>query len=139
MTDQNTPTAAEEVSPPPNWLLARYRRIRTRLAGFQQELEQDYALFQAGGKSWEVMEALRLRSRGAALGGLSDTFAGFAFNVPMGDFAEDEWQKVYADKGLVDGADVLFTVMEEQCDLYAEATMGVHREFAAMSRRGKRG
>lgn len=126
-------TAAVKESPAPNFLLARYRRIRAQLDWFGQELDQDYELFRAGGKDWAVMEALRLRPRTTALMGLSDTFSGFAFTVPMGDFTEDEWQKVYANRDLVDGSEEYFSKMEEQCNLYAEATISVHRQFAEMS------
>lgn len=132
MSDQNTPAAVEE-SPASNWLLARYRRIRAQLDWFRKQLEQDSELLRAGGEHRQAMEAtLCLSSRTTALLGLSDTFTSFAFNVPMGDFTEDQWQKVYADKNLVGGADEFFSKMEDQCNRYAEATTGVHRRLAEM-------
>lgn len=132
MTDQKTPAAVQE-PPAPNPLLARYRKLRAQLDWFNQELGQDYELYRAEGKNYEVMEALRLRSRTGALMGVSDTFTSFAFNVGLGEFTEEEWQKVYADKTLVDGTDKFFSQMESQCNLYAAAVIEVHRQFAERS------
>lgn len=134
MTEQTPPAEVRGESSAPNWLLVRYRRIHEQLSWFQKELEQDRALLHAGDTNRGAIEAaLCLHSRARALLGLSDTFTSFAFNVPMGDFSEADWQKVYADPNLVDGTAEFFSKMEEQCNLYVEATIGVHRQFASMS------